>query len=347
MPPIGQRVHEWERLRELVTRVNSNGLGSLAEEELRDLPGIYRKVISDLSLLRSRGESPHLVQELSMLCNQAHSVIYQRRRSQHVPFWVYLACELPKAARQAAGYIWSAAGITVVFAVLGWLHYSIAPELAHTNLSLMGPDMLKEWDHALRSATDQSELRLAAQIDEEVRGFAAVAITLNNIGVGVRAFLFGILGGIPTAILLGLNGYLLGAIGYLYHFTPTGAGVSLPLYFWAGIAPHGGIELPAICVAGGAGLLLGLSWLFPGPRSRRVALLEGARLAGRLVLIVAITLVVAGLIEGFITPLYPPAGVSFEIWAWAKIIFGAFVCSLWSFWLSQGGREPARNRARK
>ena len=342
MPQSGQRLLEWERLRELIARVNSNGLGSLSEHELRDLPGIYRKVISDLSLLRSRGDSPHLAQELSMLCNQAHAVLYQRRRSKSIPFWTYIGCELPRAARQAAGYIWAAAGITMLFAILGWLHYAISPDLAHANLSMLQPNMLKEWEHAIRCATEQSELRLAAQIPEDARSFSAVAITVNNIKVGVMAFLLGIAAAVPTLIMLGINGYLLGAIGFLYHNTPTQAGVDLPLYFWAGITPHGSIELPAICIAGGAGLMLGLSWLFPGGQPRGAALRAAARLAGRLVLVVVITLLVAGAIEGFVTPLYPPKGVSFEIWAWLKIAFGVFVCTLWSIWLLLGGRTSAK-----
>jgi uncharacterized membrane protein SpoIIM required for sporulation len=342
MQAAGQRVGEWDRLRVLVARVNSNGLSSLSEAELCEFPGIYRKVISDLSLMRSRGDAPHIVQELSMLCNQAHAVLYQRRRSQGTPFLEYIGAVLPQAAREAAGYIWAAAAITLVFAVLGWLHYAVAPELAYTTMSEMQPDMLKEWEHALHTAKSESELRLAAQIPEEERGFSAIAITANNIRVGVLAFVCGLAAGVPTLILLGINGYLLGVIGCLYHSATTPVGVNLPLYFWAGIAPHGFLELPAICVSGGAGLLLGLSWLFPGARPRGVALREGARLAGRLVLVTVIMLLLAGSIEAFITPLRTPAGFTFEVWAYLKIAFGTLTCVLWSLWLGLGGRERRR-----
>lgn len=340
----GGRSYEWERLRSLLASIESGGLGSLTDQELADLPGLYRKALSDLSLLRSRNDSPLMVQELSYLCNKAHGVIYQRRRGKGVSLWVYLRDVLPWTVRRCSAYIWVAAGIMAVFAVLGWLHYALNPELAHNNLAAVGPNLLKEWEQGLRGAQEMADLRLAAQIPEGMRTFAAFQITLNNIIVGTNAFVFGIAGGVPAAISMGFNGYLLGAVAYLYFNTPAGIEINLPLYFIAGIAPHGGIELPAICVAGGAGLMLGLSWLFPGQRTRKRALAEAARKAGRLALVTMLTLLAAGAIEGFITPLYPPQGVDFTLWFWLKIAFGLVVFALWLLWLLAGGRGPrARN----
>lgn len=89
-------------------------------------------------------------------------------------------------------------------------------------------------------------------------------------------------------------------------------------------------------------MILGFSWLLPGQRSRGEALRDAARDAGRLVLACSLTLVVAGLIEGFITPMYPPPAVALDVWFWLKITFGALVFTLWLAWLLLGGRNESR-----
>lgn len=340
-----QRAPEWERLRELLARVQRSGLGSLSEAELWELPSLYRKSISDLSLLRSRGGSPQLEQELTHLCNSAHGVIYQGATDQRrVTVLGYLWVELPRTVRRRSAYILVSAAIMTLFAVIGWVHVGINRPLAE---SVLSPQLVGGFHASLRAAREMADLRLAAQIPVEERMGASVQITLNNIGVSIRAFLFGIFGGVLTIIILAFNGYLLGVIAYLYWFTDPGIEINLPLYFIAGIAPHGGIELPSICLAGAGGMLLGFSWVFPGARTRGAALREAATDAWRLLVVTVLTLLVAGAIEGFITPLLPPWGVPLELWFWFKIVIGLLVLAAWLAWLLLGGRETAPRRKEK
>ena len=89
--------------------------------------------------------------------------------------------------------------------------------------------------------------------------------------------------------MMAFNGFLMSAIGAACHR----AGMDLSL--WSFVAPHGALELPAIFIAGGAGLLLGRGLLFPGWLSRRESLAAAASTAMRLVLGVIPLLVIAGL----------------------------------------------------
>lgn len=341
-PAPHDRNRDWERLRFLTNRAQGSGLGSLDEQELWELPSLYRKAISDLSLLRSTGASPQLLQELNALCNRAHGVIYQsapQRRS--VSFGAYITQELPRAVRRRKWFVIAAGAVMAFFALLAWLQCSSQPALARTVLS---PQMLSAYETQLSEARAQKDLALAAQIPKEARSTAAVMITVNNIKVGVLSFVYGLAGGLPSLIIIGSNGYMLGAIAYLYFNTAPGIDVNLPLYFMAGVTPHGAIELPAICLAGAAGMLIGFCWLFPGLRTRGEALREAARDAGKMVLACALTLVVAGSIEGFVTPLNPPAGFPLEAWFWLKIAIGAVVFPLWLAWLGLGGRSAAERQ---
>ena len=112
----------------------------------------------------------------------------------------------------------------------------------------------------------------------------------------------GVTAGLGTAWMMVLNGLLIGVVGTACFR----AGLSLSL--WSFVAPHGSLELPAIFIAGGAGLILGRGLLDPGMLPRREALAESGGLAIRLLLGVIPLLIVAGAIEGFVSPVpLPPA----------------------------------------
>jgi len=342
---LGSRQRDWEQLRHLLAIADHSGIKSLSESDLADLPGLYRKALSDLSLLRSSSQLPGVQQELGKLCNRAHTLLYSGSLSKpRVSMRDYLLGDVPRAVCRYSTYILATAAIMVLFAVIGWVHSSTDRELAGTVLS---DRMVGGIETSLKAARKQQDLGLAAQIPREERLAMSMAITANNIGVSVRAFVLGILGGIFSILIIAFNGYMLGVIWQIYFSTAPGINVNLPLYFVSGIAPHGFIELPAICLAGGAGMLLGFSWLFPGARPRGEALREAATGAGRIVVACAVTLVFAGLIEGCITPLLPPAGLDIESWYWAKIAFGGAVFLLWLAWLSSGRFRPEKAAQRR
>ena len=124
----------------------------------------------------------------------------------------------------------------------------------------------------------------------------ASEIITNNVRVAAIAFAGGMTAGLLTGWIILENGLMVGALGALY--VKAGFGPD----FWATIAPHGVIELSAIQIAGGAGLILAGGYLRPGRARRADALVAAARRAGTLVIGVALLLCVAGTIEGFVSP---------------------------------------------
>jgi uncharacterized membrane protein SpoIIM required for sporulation len=125
----------------------------------------------------------------------------------------------------------------------------------------------------------------------------ASSIVANNIQVTFATFAGGITAGLLSIILLVTNGISFGSVIGLYVTKGIG---SLLLAF---VAPHGVLELFAICVAGGGGFLLATALVLPGQRTRREALVDNARRAVRLIAGSTFLLVIAGSIEGFISPI--------------------------------------------
>jgi uncharacterized membrane protein SpoIIM required for sporulation len=141
--------------------------------------------------------------------------------------------------------------------------------------------------------------------------FSTLVLT-NNIRVSLVAFALGCFACVPGIAVLAFNGANVGVVGGL--FVDAGE----PGTFFGHIAPHGFLELTAIVVTAAAGLRVGWAMLAPGDRRRGDALAEEGRAAVVLVLGCVPVFVVAGLIEGFVTPADVPlalrAFVGFVAW---------------------------------
>jgi uncharacterized membrane protein SpoIIM required for sporulation len=140
------------------------------------------------------------------------------------------------------------------------------------------------------------EQELWTEIPVEERPYTSAFIMRNNIQVTFMAFSGGMLAGLLTVYIMLLNGVLIGGLtGLTVHY---GVGFEL----WTFVIGHGVIELTVIFMAGAAGLLIGWSMIRPGLLRRRDSLRLAAQKAVRLLIGAAPLLIVAGLIEGFISP---------------------------------------------
>jgi len=159
-----------------------------------------------------------------------------------------------------------------------------------------------------------------------IRPVVAARILTNNIQVSILAFSAGFLVGAGTVLIIIFNGLLLGLLAAVFH----SFGQGIP--FWAHILPHGVIELVAVVLAGASGLVLGNSLLRPGTSTRLGSLRVGAREAMIMFFGCVPLLIVAALIEGFVTPSSLSDG--------AKLLFAAAtVLPLWWFFFLVPPRE--------
>jgi uncharacterized membrane protein SpoIIM required for sporulation len=142
----------------------------------------------------------------------------------------------------------------------------------------------------------------------------------NNLAVCFTTFAFGITAGIGTIWEMFNNGMLIGVIGA----ATWQAGMALQL--WSFVAAHGVLELPAIFISGGAGLEIARGMLFPGLLPRRESLALAGGRAARLMMGTIPILIIAGIIEGFVSPSAIATPLKFLL---AAVLFAALATYLW------------------
>lgn len=304
-----RQVH-WARLEELVTRPAKLELPSdvsvFTHQELQELGLLYRQTAADLARVREDVESRTLAEHLNRLLGRAHNLIYSGKRPASGGIFHFYAATFPRVFRETFSYTLAAFAVFLLGAVLGWLVTLRDPAFSRFFLT---PQM-----------TDTIETRrMWTDPVVAMKPLAASGIMTNNLAVCFTIFAAGITAAVFTLLMLLQNGVLIGVIGAACWQ----AGMSLKL--WSFVAGHGALELPAIFISGGAGLLLGRGLLFPGALDRRESLIEAGKKAAQLVLGIVPILVLAGTIEGFISPSPLPPGLKFLLGAAAGCALAAYL----------------------
>jgi uncharacterized membrane protein SpoIIM required for sporulation len=290
-----------------LARAKKQGLHALSRSELRELGLLYRQTATDLSAVRGDPSSGQQARYLNQLLGRAHNAIYAGQKKTVGGVWEFYTREYPRVFRRFLSY--TAAATAIFF--LG--------ALAGTFFSVSDPDYMREFlpPHLVQSI-ERHEMWTHSIV--AVKPQASSGIMTNNLSVSFMTFAAGITAGIGTLYLLFFNGMMLGVIGVACGTYQ----MSLPL--WSFVAPHGVLELPAIFIAGGAGLRLAQALLFPGMLSRRDSLSIGGTDAVRLLVGVIPMLLIAGTIEGFFSPSETPVYLKF---AAAGALFTLLIAYLW------------------
>src|SRR6185312_16347788 len=181
-------------------------------------------------------------------------------------------------------------------------------------------------DPATRVADEESATR--DRLEGQKTSFSAQLMT-HNTKVSIFTLALGMTWGVGTVILLFYNGVILGAVALDYIH----AGQTKFLLGW--LMPHGVIEIPAILIAGQAGLLLAAALIGRGQRVPwRTRLRQISGDITTLIFGVALMLVWAGFIEAFLSQYHEPV-IPYE----AKIAFGCVELVLLFVFLSKSGRK--------
>lgn len=279
------RRQEWEQLSALVERGHRD-IRSLAPREIERLASLYRAVSSDLALAKRDFAHHDVTRYLNRLVARAHAILYQGEPLAFNHLVEFALGGFPRLFRETFVFTLAAFLVFTLPAAAAGIGIAAAPRSAQWFL----PAQVQE----LIPVVEKQSLWIDIPIQE--RPFASSFIMQNNIRVSFLAFGSGLTAGLLTLWVLIENGLIIGGLlGLTAHY---GIGFDLATF----VIGHGVIELSVIFMAGGSGLMLGWAILHPGLMRRRDALALAAQKSVRLLSGAVPWLIVAGLIEGFISP---------------------------------------------
>ena len=304
-----KNAEDWRSLEDYNRRFGAYfGKRKLQSRDVREFARLLRLASFHLAYCKTHFPNSDAVRELNRIVGAAQNNFYAKTGAgtQVVGYFLYT---FPQALRDS----WKFWGLATAFFFAGLVFAAFYVSADLHRLSDVVPAFIAD-GFSPYEAPDFGD----GSVDVDYTLFTAVIMT-NNIIVAINAFALGIFAGLGTIYIMLMNGLMLGGLfGYLH----TVGGDMLVAY--ALVLPHGVLELFAIFICGGCGLMLGKGLLIPGDYTRRHSITLYAKKAAVLMPGVVTMLVIAAIIEGFFTPLAIPAEFKLVFAAITGIAFVAY-----------------------
>jgi uncharacterized membrane protein SpoIIM required for sporulation/uncharacterized RDD family membrane protein YckC len=317
---VREAAPRWSEFAALVADAQRRGgLRALGEAEVSDFVARYRELATDLARLHtaSRGRQLDEAFHLARLVAAGHNLLYRRAGTGLRATARYLGRDVPAEVRRSWRPILLATVLLFGPAIAAFEAVRRHPEMATEMVPSVLIDRADEGVVRARRGQGGYLPPDAARVRGPVM---ASMIMTNNVQITYITFAFGVTAGIGTLFVLVSNG--MGALG-----APLGLYASKGILdqIVGFVLPHGVLELTAICIAGGAGFLLATGILLPGARTRRDALVDEGKRAVRLIVASTLILIVAGLIEGNVSPLVWPIAWKAAVSAGTVVLLVAYL----------------------
>jgi uncharacterized membrane protein SpoIIM required for sporulation len=318
----------WTRLEKILDQLEEEPAFAMDLEQARSFHYLYERASADLAKIATFAAEPELRRYLENLVARAYGEIHETREKEsrlNLRHWLFQT--FPATFRRHVRAFWLSVAITIAGSLFGGLAIAFDPE----SKPVIMPFAQLSGNPAERVAREEKaqDDRLAGRKSE----FSTTLMT-HNARVSITTLALGMTWGIGTILVLFYNGVILGAVCADYAL----AGQAKFLAGW--LLPHGSIEIPAILIAGQAGLMLGGALIGWGKRlPLRMRLRAVAPDLVTLIFGVSLLLIWAGFIEAFLSQYHEPV-IPYA----AKIGFGVMELSLLALYLGKAGaREENRD----
>jgi uncharacterized membrane protein SpoIIM required for sporulation len=285
---LGRRVEVWQGI--------ESRLGSLAHGRRHEVPEAnalvedYRVLARDLSIARRLLPGSRVTRFLEITYRSVHGVLARPAYSLLADLRQLLVEDVPAETRALAPY---AAAVTALFVLAGlagaWL---VCTHVELASLFLPEPTI---W------MVESGQLWTDSIVNVVPSSIMSAEIIANNITVTIFAYCIGVIFGLGTFYIITINGLMIGGIfAFTHHHGLAGR-------LFEFVSAHGPVELSTICLAGAAGAMLGDALVRPRGATRAESFRRAVARTSRYMIFLAILLLGAGLIEGFISaePGYP------------------------------------------
>ena len=270
------------------------------------LAALYRRATADLARAQRDWPGEPVHRYLNGLVARGHGVLYRRGGAVWQRVRAFYTETLPRTYRGAAAYLLAAGALLFVPAIVTYFVVLANPDAAY---AIAPPKLIDAVHHH----------QLWTNIPADSRVQMAGLISVNNIGVSMLAFALGIVFGLPVVWVMVTNGI---SFGGLFGLTQA-YGISGGLFGF--VIGHGVLELSIVVAQGAGGLMMGWALISPGNRSRSDAVAIAAQRAFTLLLGLAPLLLIAGAIEGNISPSEAPFLIKVAIGLTTGLVFYAYL----------------------
>lgn len=324
---ITQERAAWSELEGMLDRLEKDPAARLELAEVRRFHYLYQRVSADLARLATFAAERELSRYLEALVARAYVEIHKahsrpvRLRPLH-----WALATFPQTFRRHVRAFWLSLTVMMIGSLFGGMALLLDPDAKEVFMPF--PHLMQTPAERVAQEEHAKEDRMAGH----KTSFSSQLMT-HNTRVSIATFALGMGYGVGTIIMLFYNGVILGAVFADFLF----AGQARFVFGW--LLPHGAIEIPAILLAGQAGLILAGAMIGWGRRlTLRQRLAEVAPDLATLIGGVALMLVWAGIIESFLSQYHEPV-IPYS----AKILFGSAELVLLVFYLSRmgAGKEGA------
>ena len=286
---IRLNIDKWRNLELLV-----DDMASATPDEICEA---YEEVMSDLSFAQTHYPDSHIAGYLNSLALALHRNIYMHhsgRWRNAVRFWTH---EIPLAVYESRKCLLVALLVFVLAYVIG-----VISTLGDKSF----PDFFLGSDYMAVTRQNIAEGKPMGIYGTTPQSTMFLSITVNNVGVALKAFAIGVFTSVFPCMLIIYNGIMVGVFQTFFYQQHLLTDCLMATML------HGTLELSAIILATGSGIVLGNGWLFPGTFSRTRSFLIAARKAVRIIVSTIPVFVFAAFIEGFLTR-YTHIGDAFRL----------------------------------
>nr|WP_321450140.1 stage II sporulation protein M [uncultured Carboxylicivirga sp.] len=303
---INRNKKRWEKF-----EVQLQNASLITPDELADQ---FIQLTDDLAYARTYYPNSRTLSYLNSLSQKTHQEIYRNKREKGSRIPSFFTTELPLILNSARPYFL----ISFLVFMAAWGLGVISAYFDHDFLRVIAGDQYVNM--TLDNIEKGDPMAVYSQMNEMPM---FIAITFNNVFVSFYVFLMGLLTPIGTIIQVFRNGIMVGAFqAFFYHKNLLGVSTYA-------IMIHGTLELSAIVLAGGAGIIMGKHLLFPGTYPRKESFVYGVKKSIKIMIGLVPVFIVAGFLEGFVTRSYN----SMETWVNILIIALSLTFIVWYFFL--------------
>ncbi len=294
---VNERKEYWQKLQNIMDKINKRGQSSLNSEENIEFPNLYRKICSDAELAKTLELSPDTIRYINTLLQYSHNILYSSPKRELKDIVKFFLNDFSKS------FIKNWKPILIVFLLffgIGVISFVV---------------VLNNPDYAIHILPEQWINMMKKSYSEDITEHRDIYSNIvmagfyikNNVSIAFFSFVLGVTFGIGTVFIIIRNAIFIGAVAGVV----VSSGYSTNFFNF--VIAHSAFELLGICLAGGAGLAVGLSMIITTEEKKTTTFNKKAKEVMPVLFTAALFIAIAGFIEGFISPTKTPIIIKIAI----------------------------------